>query len=82
MNDIEKKIIEKLEKIRPFLVRDGGDLEFVAFKDGIVYIKMMGACVDCGLIDNTLKDGIEVILMEEVDGVLGVELAPIEGFSI
>ncbi|MDR0831350.1 MAG: NifU family protein [Bacillales bacterium] len=74
MTEQEKKIIEKLEKIRPFLVRDGGDVEFVSFKDGIVYIRMQGACVDCLLIDNTLKDGIEVILTEEVEGVLGVEL--------
>lgn len=64
-----------LEKIRPFINRDGGDVEFVAFIDGIVYIKMLGACEGCSLIDSTLSEGIEIILMDEVPGVLGVKLA-------
>ena len=69
-------LIEKtLDKIRPFIQRDGGDVEFVDFIDGIVYVKMQGACQDCMLIDSTLSDGIEIILMEEVPGVLGVRLA-------
>ena len=62
-----------LDKIRPFIQRDGGDCDFVAFKDGIVYIKMMGACAGCSLIDSTSSDGIQIILMEEVPGVLGVK---------
>ena len=62
-----------LDKIRPFIQRDGGDCDFVAFKDGIVYIKMMGACAGCSLIDSTISDGIQIILMEEVPGVLGVK---------
>ncbi|WP_296877598.1 NifU family protein [Thomasclavelia sp.] len=64
-----KKVINKL---RPYLNRDGGDIEFVDFKDGIVYVKMLGACVGCSLLDETLKDGVEQILMEEVPGVLEV----------
>ena len=62
-----------LDKIRPFIQRDGGDCDFVAFKDGIVYIKMMGACAGCSLIDSTISDGIQIILMGEVPGVLGVK---------
>ena len=62
-----------LDKIRPFIQRDGGDCDFVAFKDGIVYIKMMGACAGCSLIDSTISEGIQIILMEEVPGVLGVK---------
>ena len=62
-----------LDKIRPFIQRDGGDCDFVAFKDGIAYIKMMGACAGCSLIDSTISDGIQIILMEEVPGVLGVK---------
>ena len=70
------ELIQKtLDKIRPFIQRDGGDVEFVDFIDGIVYINMAGACQDCMLIDSTLSDGIEIILMEEVPGVLGVKLA-------
>lgn len=68
-------IKETLEKIRPFIQRDGGDVKFVDFKDGIVYVSMLGACEGCSLIDSTLSEGIEIILMEEVPGVLGVKLA-------
>ena len=70
--EIEKQIITVLEKIRPFLNRDGGDVEFVRFENGIVYVKMIGACAGCDLIDSTLQDGIATLLMEEVPGVVGV----------
>ena len=72
--DIESKIKEVLEKIRPFLQNDGGDIEFVRYEDGIVYVKVMGACVDCVGLDETIKEGVELILMEEVPGVIGVEV--------
>ncbi len=72
--DIENQIKEILNKIRPYLNRDGGDVEFIRFEEGIVYVKMLGACVDCASIDITLKDGIETILVEEVPGVIAVEL--------
>ena len=75
MEETISLIQKTLDKIRPFIQRDGGDVEFVDFIDGIVYINMAGACQDCMLIDSTLSDGIEIILMEEVPGVLGVILA-------
>ena len=68
-------IVQTLDKIRPFINRDGGDIEFVDFIDGIVYVKMLGACEGCSLIDSTLTEGVEIILMDEVPGVLGVKLA-------
>lgn len=68
-------IKETLDKIRPFINRDGGDIEYVDFIDGIVYVKMLGACEGCSLIDSTLSEGIEIILMDEIPGVLGVKLA-------
>ena len=68
-------IIKTLDKIRPFIQRDGGDVEFIKFEDWIVYIKLVGACEGCYLVDQTLGNGIEVILMDEVPGVLGVKLA-------
>ena len=72
MSTIEE--IEKvINKLRPYLNRDGGDIELVDFKDGIVYVKMLGACAGCTMIDETLKDGVEQILMEEVPGVLEVK---------
>ena len=66
-----------MEKVRPYLQRDGGDVEFVEFKEGIVYVRMLGACVGCTSIDETLKEGIEALLLEEVPGVIGVELVEV-----
>ena len=43
MNETEKQIVEILEKLRPYLQRDGGDVEYVKFEDGIVYVQMLGA---------------------------------------
>jgi Fe-S cluster biogenesis protein NfuA len=74
MENIEEKIKEVIEKIRPFLQNDGGDIEFVKFENGIVYVKMHGACMDCVNLDNTISDGIEMILIDEVSGVIGVEV--------
>ncbi len=71
MND-EEKIIEIINKLRPFLISDGGNIEFVKYDDNIVYIKMLGACAGCDLIDLTLKDGIENAIKEEVSSVKGV----------
>ena len=75
MDETIKLIEATLDKIRPFINRDGGDVEFVDFIDGIVYVNMKGACEDCMMIDTTLSDGIEIILQEEVPGVIGVKLA-------
>ena len=72
----ENKVIEDikkvLEKVRPYLNSEGGDLEFCGFKDGIVYVRLLGACVDCGAIDFTLKEGIEQLLVEYVPEVVEV----------
>ncbi len=65
-NMAESKIIEVIDQLRPFLINDGGNIEFVKYENNIVYIKMMGACADCSLIDATLKDGIEAAIKEEV----------------
>jgi Fe-S cluster biogenesis protein NfuA len=67
-NEIEK-IIEVIDQLRPFLINDGGNIEFIKYEDNIVYIKMMGACADCMMIDATLKDGIEMAIKEEVPSV-------------
>ena len=67
------KILDVLDKLRPYLQRDGGDMEFVRFEDGIVYVRMLGACSGCAYIDYTLAGGIEEALLEEIPGVLGVE---------
>ena len=47
MEEKIEAIKEVIHKLRPYLQRDGGDLEFVDFKDGIVYVHMLGACAGC-----------------------------------
>lgn len=66
INEETEKIKEIIDKLRPFLISDGGNIEFVKYEDGIVYIKMLGACAGCALIDTTLKDGVECAIKEEV----------------
>jgi len=61
-----------ITKVRPYLQRDGGDIEIMSIEDGIVYVKMLGACDGCMAIDITLKQGIETMLLENVPGVIGV----------
>ena len=68
MNETEK-IKEIIEKLRPFLISDGGNIEFIKYEKGKVYIKMLGACAGCELIDYTLKEGIESAIKEEVPAV-------------
>lgn len=72
MTKIEDKIIYILDKLRPFLINDGGNVEFVKYEDNIVYIRMMGACANCHMMDLTLKDGIESTIMSEIPEVEGV----------
>lgn len=70
---VVEQIKDILDKLRPYINRDGGDIKFVKYEDGIVYVQMLGACVGCAAIDTTLKDGVEAILLEEVPGIIGVE---------
>ena len=63
---MEDKIISVIDKIRPFLINDGGNIEFVKYEDGIVYVKMLGVCSHCYMLDVTLKDSIKSALQEEV----------------
>ncbi|MCI8446751.1 MAG: NifU family protein [Bacilli bacterium] len=66
MKENEEKIIDIINRLRPFLISDGGNIEFVKYENNIVYIKMMGACSNCQMLDLTLKDGIEAAIKEEV----------------
>lgn len=77
-NKVEEKIITILNKIRPYLNSEGGDLQYIGFEDGIVYVRMLGACVDCVGLDSTLKDGIEALLVESVPEVIEVRNCGIE----
>lgn len=73
-DDTVKLIISTLDKVRHFLRKDGGDCEFISFNDGIVYVRMQGACQGCSFAYNDIKDLVEVILQEEVPGVVEVRL--------
>ncbi len=64
--EIEEKIKLEIEKLKPFLQSDGGNIEYVKFENGIVFVKLTGACAGCSLIDVTLKEGIEDFLINEI----------------
>jgi len=66
------EVLEVLDKLRPFLQRDGGDVELVDVEDGVVKLKLMGACGSCPSSTITLKAGIERALFEEVEGIKDV----------
>ena len=72
----EQKIISIIDELRPYLMNDGGNIEFVKYENNIVYIKLTGACAHCQMMDLTLKEGIEASIKEEVPEVLeGVNIA-------
>ena len=75
MNEEETiKLIEAtLDKVRPFLQRDGGDIDFIGFRDGIVYVTMTGACQGCMYASDDISAGVEIILVEEVPGVIAAK---------
>jgi Fe-S cluster biogenesis protein NfuA len=77
-DQLEKAKVEKvLEQIRPFLRADGGDVELVEVgKDGVVKVRLQGACSGCQMSIVTLKDGIERILKREVPEVKEVVSVP------
>ena len=64
------------EEIRPAVAQDGGDVEYLGFEDGIVYLRMTGACGTCPSSTATLKMGIEALLKEEIPEVDSVEAVP------
>lgn len=72
-NDIELRIKSVIEKVKPFLISDGGNLEFVKYENGIVYVKLFGACQNCPMLDVTLKDGIEELIINEIPEVKEVK---------
>lgn len=70
---LEEQIETALDKIRPFIHRDGGDVLFDSVIDGICYVKFIGACEGCSLINETLEEGVSVILLEEVPDLKAVK---------
>lgn len=72
METITEKIENFVQTVRPYLKRDGGDFEFVKFEDGIVYIRMLGACAGCGSSMVTVSS-IEEMMVEEIPGIIAVK---------
>lgn len=67
------EVQEVLDKLRPFIQSDGGDVELVDVEDGVVKVRLLGACGSCPASTITLKAGIERAMMEEVEGITEVE---------
>jgi Fe-S cluster biogenesis protein NfuA len=70
---MREKVEKAIGKIRPFLQQDGGDIELVDVKDGIVKVRLKGACGCCPMAQMTLKNGVEKALKEEIPEIISVE---------
>jgi Fe-S cluster biogenesis protein NfuA len=68
-NGMKEKVIEALSEIRPVLQADGGDVELVDVDNGVVKVRLQGACGSCPMATMTLKNGIERLLKERVPDV-------------
>lgn len=68
-----EKIEQALEEIRPMLARHLGNIEFVKFEEGVVYVRFLGTCHGCPLSQLTLKAGVEEVLKSKVPEVASVE---------
>ena len=73
MSDTKQLVEKALEKIRPMLQRDGGDIELVGVNDGVVKVRLTGACKGCPMSQMTLKQGVEKMLLKEVPGLKEVQ---------
>lgn len=72
VNETIDQIKAVLEELRPAILQDGGDIHFVRFENGTVFVKLHGACVSCPISFMTLKMGLEVQIKQRVSGVESV----------
>lgn len=70
---MKEKVENALKKIRPLLQRDGGDVELVEVVEGVVKVRLQGACAGCPMSQMTIKNGIERLLKQEIPEVESVE---------
>ena len=73
MSKLENKILQALEEIRPFLIKDGGDISLESIIDSTVNIKLHGACVNCKVNQMTLKSGVEMTIKKYLPQIESVE---------
>jgi Fe-S cluster biogenesis protein NfuA len=69
---MKEKVEAALNKIRPMLQKDGGNVELIEIEDGIVKVRLQGACAGCPMSQMTLKNGIERLLKQEIPEVKSV----------
>ena len=62
----KERVEAVLNRVRPFLNADGGDIELISVKDGIVSVKLQGHCAGCPMSQMTIKNGVERILKQQV----------------
>jgi len=70
---MKEKVQKAIENIRPFLQQDGGDIELVDVVEGVVTVRLKGACGCCPMSQMTLKNGVEKALKEEIPEIVRVE---------
>ncbi len=72
--ELEKKIIEVIDQIRPYLAQDGGDIDFVELTDDmVVNVRLKGACGSCPYSTMTLKNGVETAVQKAIPEIKSVE---------
>jgi Fe-S cluster biogenesis protein NfuA len=69
---MKEKVEKVLNEIRPMLIRDGGNVELVSIDDGVVKVRLQGACAGCPMSQMTLRNGIERVLKEKIPEVKAV----------
>lgn len=70
--ELVTKVMEALESIRPFLNKDGGDIELVDVKDNKVFVKLLGTCSNCHISHSTMKLGVENTIKQHAPEILEV----------
>ena len=76
MSDLNQRIEQALEEIRPFLKSDGGDIELIGIENNTVKVQLLGACVSCSVNQMTLKQGVELTVKKyapEIKEVVSVD---------
>lgn len=81
MDDLEKKVVEAIDYVRPSLQNDGGDIDYVRMEGNKVFVKLRGACAGCMMAEMTLKNGVERMLKYNVSEDLEVVDLTMEGMQ-
>ena len=71
---MEEEVKNIINELRPFLMNDGGNINFVKLESKVVYISLQGACLYCSMQDITIKDGIERIIKERIPEIKEVKV--------